>query len=76
MSYTNPKQYIDTQSGQYIREMQKSVASSYGKMASGIAEIARRTAEETLARETNAASRTSKLRNNLFADAKSLVAFG
>jgi len=70
MSYTNPKQYIDTQSGQYIREMQKSVASSYGKMASGIAEIARRTAEETLARETNAASRTSKLRNNLFAQAK------
>lgn len=70
MSYTNPKQYIDTQSGQYIREMQKSVASSYGKMASGIAEIARRTAEETLARETEGAKRTSKLRNSLFADAK------
>lgn len=70
MSYTNPKQYIDTQSGQYIREMQKSVAASYGKMAGSIAEIARKTAEETLARETNAASRTSKLRNNLFAQTK------
>lgn len=70
MSYTNPKQYIDTQSGQYIREMQKSVAASYGKMAGSIAEIARKTAEETLARETNAASRTSKLRNNLFAQSK------
>ena len=70
MSYTNPKQYLDTQSGQYIREMQKSVASSYGKMASGIAEIAKKTAEETLARETDAAKRTSKLRNNLFAQAK------
>lgn len=70
MSYTNPKQYLDTRSGEYIRDMQKSVAGSYGKMASGIAEIAKKTAEETLARETNAASRTSKLRNNLFAQAK------
>ncbi len=70
MSYTNPKQYLDTRSGEYIREMQKSVAASYGKMAGSIAEIARKTAEETLARETNAASRTSKLRNKLFADTK------
>jgi len=29
MSYRNPEQVVDTQSGQYIRQMQQSVASSF-----------------------------------------------
>ena len=36
MSYRNPEQVVDTQSGQYIRQMQQSVASSFEKLANKI----------------------------------------
>ena len=31
MSYRNPKQIVDTQSGQYVRELQKSLADTSSK---------------------------------------------
>ena len=34
MSYRNPKQIVDTQSGQYVRELQKSLADTYSGVAS------------------------------------------
>lgn len=34
MSYRNPKQIIDTQSGQYVRDLQKSLADTYSSVAS------------------------------------------
>lgn len=36
MSYRNPEQVVDTQSGQYIRQMQQSFASSFEKLANKI----------------------------------------
>lgn len=36
MSYRNPEQVVDTQSGQYIRQMQQSVAGSFEKLANKI----------------------------------------
>ena len=36
MSYRNPEQVVDTQSGQYIRQMQQSVASSFEKLANKV----------------------------------------
>ena len=36
MSYRNPEQVVDRQSGQYIRQMQQSVASSFEKLANKI----------------------------------------
>ena len=36
MSYRNPEQIVDTQSGQYIRQMQQSVASSFEKLSNKI----------------------------------------
>jgi hypothetical protein len=33
MSYRNPKQIVDTQSGQYVRELQKSLAYKYSGVA-------------------------------------------
>ena len=36
MSYRNPEQVVDTQSGQYIRQMQQSVASSFEKLSNKI----------------------------------------
>ena len=36
MSYRNPKQIVDTQSGQYIREMQRSLADTYSKYTGSI----------------------------------------
>jgi hypothetical protein len=36
MSYRSPEQVVDTQSGQYIRQMQQSVASSFEKLSNKI----------------------------------------
>ena len=36
MSYRNPEQVVDRQSGQYVRQMQQSVASSFEKLANKI----------------------------------------
>ena len=36
MSYRNPKQIVDTQSGQYVRDMQKSLSDTFSKYSSGI----------------------------------------
>ena len=36
MSYRNPTQNVDTQSGQYIRQMQQSVAGSFEKLSNKI----------------------------------------
>jgi len=36
MSYRNPEQVVDTQSGQYVRQMQQSVASSFEKLANKV----------------------------------------
>jgi hypothetical protein len=67
MSYRNPEQIVDTQSGQYIREMQKSVAASYGKMAKEISAKYEQARKENLAREIDANKRVSKLSNDIFA---------
>ena len=36
MSYRNPKQIVDTQSGQYMRDLQKSLAGTFSNYASEV----------------------------------------
>jgi hypothetical protein len=48
MSYRNPKQIVDTQSGQHVTNMIKTITDSYGKMANTVAD-AKVDAEKTKA---------------------------
>jgi len=66
MSYTNPKQYLDTQSGQYIREMQQSVAKSFGKYASKVAEEYKKRDLENKKIKKEADVRTNAARNAIY----------
>ena len=66
MSYTNPKQYIDTQSGQYIREMQQSVARSFGQYASKVAEEYKKRDLENKKIKKAANLRTDAARNAIY----------
>lgn len=66
MSYTNPKQYLDTQSGQYIREMQQSVARSFGQYASKVAEEYKKRDLENKKIKKAANLRTDAARNAIY----------
>jgi hypothetical protein len=66
MSYTNPKQYLDTQSGQYIREMQQSVAKSFGQYASKVAEEYKKRDLENKKIKKEADVRTNAARNAIY----------
>ena len=46
MSYRNPKQIVDTQSGQYVRDMQKSLSDTFSKYSSGINTIINKKAKK------------------------------
>ena len=43
MSYRNPKQIVDTQSGQYMRDLQKSLAGTFSDYASEVEKRIRKT---------------------------------
>ena len=47
MSYRNPEQVVDTQSGQYVRQMQQSVASSFEKLANKVSAEIKKELEKT-----------------------------
>ena len=66
MSYTNLKQYLDTQSGQYLREMQQSVARSFGQYASKVAEEYKKRDLENKKIKKAANLRTDAARNAIY----------
>ena len=73
MSYRNPKQIIDTQSGQHVRDMQKSLADTFSKYSSSINTIMEKQAEEEAEASELARARSNKYTNKVSGDINQLA---
>jgi len=73
MSYRNPKQIIDTQSGQHVRDMQKSLADTFSKYSSSINTIMEEQAEEEAKASELARARSNKYANKVSGDINQLA---
>ena len=61
MSYRNPKQIVDTQSGQYIRDMQKSLADTFSKYSGSINTIMKEQAKRNDALAAESQKRVNRI---------------
>ena len=66
MSYRNPKQVVDTQSGQYVREMQQSLSNTTNKTIQGLNNIYLENQKQIKEIANEAAEATSKIENAVF----------
>ena len=66
MSYRNPKQVVDTQSGQYVREMQQSLSNTTNKTIQGLNNIYLENQKQIKKIANEAAEATSKIENAVF----------
>ena len=73
MSYRNPKQIVDTQSGQHIRDMQKSLADTFSKYSSSINTIIKKQAEEEAEASELARAKVNKYSNKVSGDINQLA---
>tara|TARA_B110000211_G_scaffold234425_1_gene304017 strand:+ start:1408 stop:2844 length:1437 start_codon:yes stop_codon:yes gene_type:complete len=66
MSYRNPKQVVDTQSGQYVREMQQSLSNTTNKTIQGLSNIYLENQKQIKEIANEAAEATTKIENAVF----------
>lgn len=66
MSYRNPKQVVDTQSGQYVREMQQSLSNTTNKTIQGLSNIYLENQKKIKEIANEAAEATTKIENAVF----------
>jgi hypothetical protein len=66
MSYRNPKQVVDTQSGQYVREMQQSLSNTTNKTIQGLSNIYLENQKKIEEIANEAAEATTKIENAVF----------
>ena len=66
MSYRNPKQVVDTQSGQYVREMQQNLSNTTNKTIQGLNNIYLENQKQIKEIANEAAEATSKIENAVF----------
>lgn len=66
MSYRNPKQFVDTQSGQYVREMQQSLSNTTNKTIQGLSNVYLENQKKIKEIANEAAEATSEIENAVF----------
>ena len=66
MSYRNPKQVVDTQSGQYVREMQQSLSNTTDRTIQGLNNIYLENQKQIKEIANEAAEATTKIENAVF----------
>ena len=66
MSYRNPKQVVDTQSGQYVREMQQSLSNTTDRTIQGLNNIYLENQKQIKEIANEAAEATTKIKNAVF----------
>jgi len=77
MSYRNPKQIVDTQSGQYVRDMQKSLADTFSKYSGSINTIMKEQAKSNDALAAESQKRVNRISSevNQVANANKAINF-